>query len=162
VRDGIGYSPQGGEVFRSLTVTDNLRLGGFAASDQGPIEASIAKVHEIFPPLYERRHFRAGALSGGERQMLAMGALLIASPRLVILDEPSGGLSPMMVGKMSAAIRAIAETLGASVLLVEQDASHALEIADRAYVLANGRVRFAGSADELKNSDRLGQLLVGF
>lgn len=162
VRDGIGYSPQGGEVFRSLTVMENLLLGGFAVKDQRLVEERIASVQELFPPLYERRSFRAGALSGGERQMLAMGALLISSPRLVMLDEPSGGLSPMMVGKMYAAIREIAEKLHASVLLVEQDANHALEIADRAYVLANGRITFEGSARELGTSDRLGRLLIGF
>jgi branched-chain amino acid transport system ATP-binding protein len=162
VRDGIGYSPQGGEVFRSLTVMDNLVLGGFALSDQSELDARIRGVLELFPPLHERRMFRAGALSGGERQMLAMGALLVSSPRLVILDEPSGGLSPMMVGKMYDAIGEIAAKLDASVLLVEQDANHALDIAHRAYVLANGRVTFTGSARELATSDRLGRLLIGF
>jgi branched-chain amino acid transport system ATP-binding protein len=91
-----------------------------------------------------------------------MGALLVSSPRLVILDEPSGGLSPMMVGKMYDAIGEIAAKLDASVLLVEQDANHALDIAHRAYVLANGRVTFTGSARELATSDRLGRLLIGF
>jgi ABC-type branched-subunit amino acid transport system ATPase component len=162
VQAGIGYSPQGAEVFRSLTVTDNLLLGGFAIRNQKLVTASIARVQELFPPLYERRHVRAGALSGGERQMLALGTLLISSPRLVILDEPSGGLSPLMVGRMYQAIHDIAEKLHASVLLVEQDANHALEIADRAYVLANGRITFDGAARELEQSDQLGRLLVGF
>lgn len=162
VRSGIGYSPQGAEVFRSLTVTENLLLGGFAVKDQQEVLGSLARVQELFPPLFERRNFRAGALSGGERQMLALGTLLVSSPRLVILDEPSGGLSPLMVGKMYTAIREIAEKLHASVLLVEQDANHALGIADRAYCMANGRVTFAGSAHELEASDDLGRLLVGF
>jgi ABC-type branched-subunit amino acid transport system ATPase component len=162
VRDGIGYSPQGAEVFRTLTVMDNLLLGGFAVADQTKVAQSITRIQELFPPLYERRNFRAGALSGGERQMLSLGALLVSSPRLVILDEPSGGLSPLMVGKMYDAIRDVAEKLDASVLLVEQDANHALEIAQRAYVLANGRVTFDGTARELAGSPDLGRLLVGF
>lgn len=162
VRDGIGYSPQGAEVFRTLTVMDNLLLGGFAVPDQAAVAQSITRIQELFPPLYERRNFRAGALSGGERQMLSLGALLVSSPRLVILDEPSGGLSPLMVGKMYDAIRDVAEKLDASVLLVEQDANHALEIAQRAYVLANGRVTFEGTARELAGSPDLGRLLVGF
>ena len=162
VRDGIGYSPQGAEVFRTLTVMDNLLLGGFAVADQTKVAQSIIRIQELFPPLYERRNFRAGALSGGERQMLSLGALLVSSPRLVILDEPSGGLSPLMVGKMYDAIRDVAEKLDASVLLVEQDANHALEIAQRAYVLANGRVTFDGTARELAGSPDLGRLLVGF
>jgi branched-chain amino acid transport system ATP-binding protein len=162
VRDGIGYSPQGAEVFRTLTVTDNLLLGGFAVADQAQVAHSISRIQDLFPPLYERRNFRAGALSGGERQMLSLGALLVSSPRLVILDEPSGGLSPIMVGKMYDAIRGVAEKLDASVLLVEQDANHALEIAQRAYVLANGRITFEGSAQALAGSADLGRLLVGF
>ena len=94
--------------------------------------------------------------------MLCLGALLVAAPRLIILDEPSGGLSPIMVDKMYEAIGNVARTLGASVLLVEQEASHALEIADRAYVLGNGRVTFEGAARDLAASDRLGDLLLGF
>ena len=106
--------------------------------------------------------FRSGSLSGGERQMLSLGALLVAGPKLVILDEPSGGLSPLMVDRMYDAIRDVAAKLGASVLLVEQEAHHALEIAHRAYVLANGRVKYEGGAKELANSPDLGNLLLGF
>ncbi len=159
---GLGYSPQGGESFRSLSVIDNLTLGGFALKDQSQIPGRIKQVQELFPALYERRHSRAGSLSGGERQMLSLGALLIAAPRLIILDEPSGGLSPIMVDKMYEAIGNVAKTLNASVLVVEQEAHHALEIADRAYVLGNGRVTFDGPAKELAASDRLSNLLLGF
>ncbi len=158
---GMGYSPQGGESFRTLSVADNLALGGFALKDQSSIPERIRAVQELFPPLRERRNSRAGSLSGGERQMLALGALLIASPKLVILDEPSGGLSPMMVDKMYEAIRNVADNLGASVLLVEQEANHALEIADRAYVLGNGKVIYEGPAQELAKSEKLGDLLLG-
>ena len=159
---GVGYSPQGGETFRSLSVTENLMLGGFALADQSVIPARVKQAQELFPALYERRDARAGSLSGGERQMLCLGALLVAAPRLVILDEPSGGLSPIMVDNMYEAIRNVARTLGASVLLVEQEATHALDIADRAYVLANGRVTFAGAARDLAASEKLGDLLLGF
>ena len=159
---GMGYAPQGGESFRSLSVIDNLTLGGYALKDQRQIPERIAQVQELFPALHARRNSRAGSLSGGERQMLSLGALLVAAPRLVILDEPSGGLSPIMVDKMYEAIRGVAEKLDASVLLVEQEANHALEIAHRAYVLANGRVTFKGAAKELAGSPELGNLLLGF
>jgi branched-chain amino acid transport system ATP-binding protein len=162
VAAGLGYGPQGGESFRSLSVTDNLILGGYALPDQGVIPERIARVFELFPPLRERRNARAGSLSGGERQMLSLGALLVAAPKLVILDEPSGGLSPLMVDRMYEAIENVAGKLGASVLLVEQEAHHALEIAHRAYVLANGRVTYTGGAQELANSPELGNLLLGF
>ena len=159
---GLGYSPQGGESFRSLSVTENLILGGFALEDQSQIPARVKQVQEIFPALYNRRDSRAGSLSGGERQMLSLGALLVAAPRLVILDEPSGGLSPIMVDKMYEAIRNVAEQLGASVLLVEQESNYALEISDRAYVLGNGRVSFAGAARDLAAAENLGDLLLGY
>ncbi len=159
---GLGYSPQGGESFRGLSVAENLMLGGFALADQSVIPERVRRVQEIFPALYERRNSRAGSLSGGERQMLSLGALLVAGPRLVILDEPSGGLSPIMVDKMYEAIRDVAKNLGASVLLVEQESNHALEIADRAYVLANGRVSFEGAAGDLAASENLGNLLLGY
>ena len=159
---GLGYSPQGGESFRSLSVTENLILGGFALEDQSQIPVRVKQVQEIFPALYNRRDSRAGSLSGGERQMLSLGALLVAAPRLVILDEPSGGLSPIMVDKMYGAIRNVAEQLGASVLLVEQESNYALEISDRAYVLGNGRVSFAGAARDLAAAENLGDLLLGY
>ena len=162
VREGLGYSPQGAEVFRTMTVTDNLMLGGFPVKDQRLVMERISRVQELFPALYERRGTRAGSLSGGERQMLVLGAVLVSSPKLVILDEPSGGLSPIMVDTMYEAIRDVAATLHASVLLVEQESSHALEIADRAYVLANGRLIYEGGAKDLARSEEdLGRLLLG-
>ena len=162
VQEGLGYSPQGAEVFRSMTVTENLMLGGFPVKDQRLVMDRISRVLELFPALHERRSIRAGSLSGGERQMLALGALLVSSPKLVILDEPSGGLSPIIVDKMYEAIRDVAAKLNASVLLVEQESSHALEIADRAYVLANGRLIYQGGAKDLARSEEdLGRLLLG-
>ncbi len=162
VQEGLGYSPQGAEMFRSMTVTENLMLGGFPVKDQQMVVDRIARVQELFPALYERRGIRAGSLSGGERQMLALGALLGSSPKMVILDEPSGGLSPIMVDKMYEAIQEVAAKLNASVLLVEQESSHALEVADRAYVLANGRLIHEGGAKDLARSgEELGRLLLG-
>ena len=162
VQEGLGYSPQGAEVFRSMTVTENLMLGGFPVKDQRLVMDRISRVLELFPALHERRSIRAGSLSGGERQMLALGAVLVSSPNMVILDEPSGGLSPMMVDKMYEAIRDVAARLNASVLLVEQESNHALEIADRAYVLANGRLIYQGGAKDLARSEEdLGRLLLG-
>ena len=158
---GIGFAPQGAEVFKALTVTENLMIGGFALARQEDIRERIALVQELFPALHARRHSRAGSLSGGERQMLSLGMLLVAAPKLVILDEPSGGLSPLMVDTMYRAIEDIARRLDASVLLVEQDTKHALAIAHRAYVMAAGRITFEGSTAELGKSDRLGELLVG-
>ena len=162
VQGGLGYSPQGAEMFRSMTVTENLMLGGFRVKDQRLVMDRIARVQELFPALHERRSIRAGSLSGGERQMLALGALLVSSPKMVILDEPSGGLSPIMVDKMYEAIRNVSTKLNASVLLVEQESNHALEIADRAYVLANGRLIYQGGAKDLARSEEdLGRLLLG-
>ena len=162
VQEGLGYSPQGAEVFRSMTVTENLMLGGFPVKDQRLVMDRISRVLELFPALHERRSIRAGSLSGGERQMLALGAVLVSSPNMVILDEPSGGLSPIVVDTMYEAIRDVATRLNASVLLVEQESSHALEIADRAYVLANGRLIYQGGAKDLARSEEdLGRLLLG-
>jgi branched-chain amino acid transport system ATP-binding protein len=158
---GIGYAPQGAEVFKALTVTENLMMGGFALADQSRIEEKIDRVQALFPALHARRNAKAGSLSGGERQMLSLGMLLVASPKLLILDEPSGGLSPLMLETMYSGIENIARQLDASVLLVEQDTKHALAIAGRAYVMAAGRITFAGSAHELETSDRLAELLVG-
>jgi branched-chain amino acid transport system ATP-binding protein len=159
---GIGYSPQGAPVFPSLTVTDNLMVAGFPAPNQKIVPDAVRRVQEIFPALAERRNSRAGSLSGGERQMLALGMLFVASPRLIILDEPSGGLSPAMVDRMYANIRDIPAAFNASVLLVEQDINQALKVASRAYVLANGRMRFDGSPQQLGDTEVLRKLLLGF
>jgi branched-chain amino acid transport system ATP-binding protein len=152
LRAGLGYSPQGAPIFSTLSVEDNLLMGGYAAvADAAEVGSRVAKVETIFPRLKERRHLSAGSLSGGERQMLALGMVFVASPRLVILDEPSGGLSPVMVDTTYDAISAIARDLRASVLLVEQDIDQALRIATRVYVLSNGRIRFEGSPEEIRS-----------
>lgn len=161
LRDGIAYAPQGAEVFRSLSVVDNLMLGGFALAEQRQVAGNVERVFELFPALEARRRMRAGALSGGERQMLALGMLLVASPRLAILDEPSGGLSPLYVERVFSAIKEIAGTFRASVLLVEQNVSQALAIADRVYVLAHGRITFTGDPRTLDSAEALSRTLLG-
>jgi len=159
---GIGYSPQGGPVFSSMTVADNLKMAGFVLTDGPALTAAIERVQRLFPVLLERRNARAGLLSGGERQMLALGMLFVSKPKLVLLDEPSGGLSPAMVDRMYASIRNAVETFGVSVLLVEQDIDQALAIADRVYVLANGSVRFEGSARALEDKETVRKMVLGF
>ncbi len=158
---GLGYGLQGAEVFKSLTVTENLMIGGYSLKDQKRIASSVEAMFDLFPSLRARRQARAGSLSGGERQMLALGMLLVASPRLIILDEPSGGLAPIVVETVYNAIADIPAKLNASVLLVEQDANHALRIANRVYVLANGRIKFEGRASEIPNAASFGDLLLG-
>ena len=162
IAKGLGYGLQGAEVFKSLTVTENLVVGGYALKDQKRIATSVDRMFELFPSLHARRHARAGSLSGGERQMLALGMLLVAAPRLIILDEPSGGLAPIVVDAVYNAIADIPAKLNASVLLVEQDANHALRIANRVYVLANGKIKFEGLARDIANAAALGDLLMGY
>lgn len=158
---GVGYVGQGAPVFSRLSVHDNLLMGGRGISNRGEVDDRIKKVEQLFPSLAERRNFRAGSLSGGERQMLALGMLFIASPSVLILDEPSGGMSPFMVDKMYEAIGTISDELHSSLLLVEQDADRALGIADRVYVLANGRLKYEGSADNLRDPAARAGILIG-
>jgi ABC-type branched-subunit amino acid transport system ATPase component len=162
IAKGLGYGLQGAEVFKSLTVTENLVVGGYSLRDQKRIASSVDQMFDLFPSLQARRHARAGSLSGGERQMLALGMLLVAAPGLIILDEPSGGLAPIVVDAVYNAIAAIPVKLKASVLLVEQDANHALRIANRVYVLANGKIKFEGFARDIPNAAALGDLLLGY
>ena len=158
---GIGYVGQGAPVFSRLTVHDNLLVGGSGIADRDEVADRMRKVEQLFPSLAERRNFRAGSLSGGERQMLALGMQFIASPSMLILDEPSGGMSPFMVDKMYAAIDAIIRELHSSLLLVEQDAERALGLADRVYVLANGRMKYEGSADSVRDPATRARILIG-
>ena len=150
VRDGITYSPQGAPVYRSLTVGDNLALAGAAIRDRRRVRANTARVLELFPILGQRRAQRAGMLSGGERQMLSLAAALIPSPRLVMLDEPSGGLAPIVVESAFNTIRQVVDEFGAAVLLVEQNLQQSFAIADRAYVMAGGRIVTSGTPAELE------------
>jgi branched-chain amino acid transport system ATP-binding protein len=148
IRMGVAQSPEGRRIFPRMTVLENLQLGATVA-DPAHYEADIARVLALFPILKERAQQRAGTLSGGEQQMLAIGRALMSRPRLLLLDEPSLGLAPLIVKQIFQVIRAINREQGVTVFLVEQNAYHALRLADRGYVMANGRILTSGSGKEL-------------
>jgi ABC-type branched-chain amino acid transport systems, ATPase component len=160
VRLGIVQVPEGRRIFGRLTVEENLRAGGLGAADKRGRTASRDRVFDLFPILADRRTQRAALLSGGEQQMLAIGRALMAAPKLIILDEPSLGLAPKIVGQIGRILQAI-NADGTSVLLVEQNAVMALGIADTAYVLDVGRVSLSGSAKRLADSDDVRHLYLG-
>ena len=159
VRAGLIQVPEGRKVFPNLSVRENLELGSFTRARERRA-ANLDKVFGIFPRLKERIHQHAGTMSGGEQQMLAIGRGLMAEPVLLILDEPSLGLSPLLVEEMFTLIRSLRDG-GLAVLLVEQNVGQSLEIADRAYVLENGAVRFSGRPQELLGSDELRRAYLG-
>jgi branched-chain amino acid transport system ATP-binding protein len=159
VRAGIVQVPEGRQVFSSLAVEDNLRLGAFTRR-RAEAEESLAAVYERFPVLRERRHSPAGALSGGQQQMLAIGRALMARPRLLLLDEPSMGLAPLLVDEIFEAVLSLRAD-GTTVLLVEQNASAALSIADRGYVLETGRIILAGEGRALLRDARVKSAYLG-
>jgi branched-chain amino acid transport system ATP-binding protein len=148
VRLGIAQSPEGRRIFPRMTVTENLQMGAITA-DQGRYEEDLARVFKLFPVLERRRTQRGGTLSGGEQQMLAIGRALMSRPRLLLLDEPSLGLAPLLVKQIFDTIREINAREGMTILLVEQNAFHALKLAHRGYVLVNGRITMAGTGPEL-------------
>lgn len=157
---GMAHVPEGRRVFSQLSVYENLKLGAYTRSDKKEIEASIRKVYQSFPRLEERKNQIAGTLSGGEQQMLAMGRALMSKPSIVLMDEPSMGLSPIFVEEIFKIIREISSE-GTTVLLVEQNAKKALEIADRAYVLETGNIVLQGPAKELMNDDSIKKAYLG-
>ena len=159
VRAGLIQVPEGRRIFPNLSVLENLELGAFARARQRRA-ANLERVFTTFPRLKERIAQKAGTMSGGEQQMLAIGRGLMAEPRLLILDEPSLGLSPLLVEQMFALVARLHEE-GLAVLLVEQNVGQSLEIADRAYVLENGAIRFQGRPDELLASDELRRAYLG-
>ncbi|MGK7937985.1 MAG: ABC transporter ATP-binding protein [Xenococcaceae cyanobacterium] len=158
VRQGMCYVPQISNVFPSLSVEENLEMGAFIR--QGSLKSLKDSVFSMFPRLAERRRQRGGTLSGGERQMLAMGRALMLDPDLLLLDEPSAALSPMLVNSVFEQIKAINQT-GKAVVLVEQNAKKALMMAHRGYVLENGRDRYCGTGEELLNDPKVGELYLG-
>ncbi|MEU1116378.1 MULTISPECIES: ABC transporter ATP-binding protein [unclassified Streptomyces] len=158
---GISQVPEGRRVFARMTVTDNLRAGALGGTGSRTVKtAALRRVHDLFPVLAERGTQRAGLLSGGEQQMLAVGRALMASPRLLLLDEPSLGLAPLMAARIADTIREI-NAQGTSVLLVEQNAALALRLASTAYVLDVGEVALAGPADELAATDEVRRRYLG-
>jgi branched-chain amino acid transport system ATP-binding protein len=148
VRLGIAQSPEGRRIFPRMTVTENLQMGAITAGPARYAE-DLARVFKLFPVLEQRRHQRGGTLSGGEQQMLAIGRALMSRPRLLLLDEPSLGLAPLLVKQIFETIREINAQEGMTILLVEQNAYHALKLAHRGYVLVNGRITMSGSGPQL-------------
>jgi branched-chain amino acid transport system ATP-binding protein len=157
---GISQSPEGRRIFPRMTVTENLELGAFLRNDKAEIAADMERVFDLFPRLKERLTQKSGTLSGGEQQMLAMGRALMAQPRLLLLDEPSMGLAPVLVDVVFETIRKVNEQ-GTTVLLVEQNALVALNIADHAYVLETGHITLQGPASELANNDQVRKAYLG-
>ncbi len=157
---GMAHVPEGRRVFASLSVYDNLKMGAYTRKDKKEIEDSLEMVFEAFPRLKERRNQVAGTLSGGEQQMLAMGRALMSKPRIILMDEPSMGLSPLYVTEIFEIIKKI-KSEGTTVLLVEQNANMALQVADRAYVLETGRIIMDGKASDLMNDERVRKAYLG-
>jgi branched-chain amino acid transport system ATP-binding protein len=157
---GLGYVPQGRVVFSQMTVRENLEMGAYLERDKGAIKASMERVFSLFPRLGERRRQAAGSLSGGEQQMLAMGRALMMRPKMLMLDEPSLGLSPRLVDEVFDKTVEMARG-GLTVMLVEQNAARALEIADRGYVLELGRNRFEGAGRDLLANPDVRRLYLG-
>ena len=158
---GVAMVPEGRRVFPYLSVMDNLLMGAFLRRDRPAIAADVERVFERFPRLRERRSQAAGTMSGGEQQMLAIGRALMARPRLLLLDEPSLGLAPMLVQEIARAILAINREDRVSLILVEQNSRMALRVSSRAYALETGRVALEGASRDLANDDRIRELYLG-
>ena len=157
---GMAHVPEGRRVFAQLSVLENLKLGAYTIKDKTEIEESLKRVYKSFPRLEERKNQLAGTLSGGEQQMLAMGRALMSKPRIVLMDEPSMGLSPIFVEEIFNIIKEISAE-GTTVLLVEQNAKKALSIADRAYVLETGKIVLEGDAKDLLNDESIKKAYLG-
>ena len=157
---GMAHVPEGRRVFANLSVIQNLRMGAYTRKDKAEIENNLSMVFERFPRLKERQSQMAGTLSGGEQQMLAMGRALMSNPKIILMDEPSMGLSPIFVNEIFDIIRSV-KADGTTVLLVEQNAKKALTIADRAYVLETGNIALTGKASDLLNNDDIKKAYLG-
>lgn len=157
---GMAHVPEGRRVFAELTVLQNLKMGAYTRKDKKEIEETLETVYSRFPRLAERKNQLAGTLSGGEQQMLAMGRALMSHPSIILMDEPSMGLSPIFVNEIFDIIEAVSKQ-GTTVLLVEQNAKKALSIADRAYVLETGNIVLSGDAKELMNNDAIKKAYLG-
>ncbi|NOV27849.1 MULTISPECIES: ABC transporter ATP-binding protein [Burkholderiales] len=161
VREGLVLVPEGRQVFTEFSVLDNLLMGAYHRPDRGRIDGDLAKVFGLFPRLAERRAQKAGSMSGGEQQMLAIARGLMSRPRLLFMDEPSLGLAPIVMEEIASAIRHLAAG-GLSILLAEQNASFALRMADRAYVIESGSVVLSGTAQELSDEPRVRHNYLGY
>ncbi|MBU6440495.1 MAG: ABC transporter ATP-binding protein [Betaproteobacteria bacterium] len=161
VARGLAMIPEGARVFARQSVEANLRLGAFTVQDQAEVQRRLERVYGMFGRLAERRAQLAGTLSGGERQMLAIGRALLSAPRLLLIDEPSLGLSPKLVEEVFEALAGLNREQGLSVLLVEQNTAMALDLAARGYVLQSGQIVLQGSAEELRNDDEVRRAYLG-
>ena len=157
---GMAHVPEGRRVFAELSVYENLKMGAYTRKDKKEIEESLANVYKRFPRLEERKNQMAGTLSGGEQRMLAMGRALMSKPKIILMDEPSMGLSPIFVNEIFDIIRAVSES-GTTVLLVEQNAKKALSISDRAYVLETGTITMSGKAKDLLEDEAVKKAYLG-
>ena len=160
VERGLALVPEGRQVFGRLTVQENLRMGAYARRDSAQVKADLQRIYELFPRLYERRTQTAGTLSGGEQQMLAIGRALMSAPKLLLLDEPSMGLAPLMVQRIFETIRKVAQE-GVTVLLVEQNAKLALELSQRGYVMESGTINLNADSATLLNDPQVRQAYLG-
>ena len=157
---GMAHVPEGRRVFADLSVYENLKMGAFTRKNKNEFEEILRKVYDRFPRLEERKNQMAGTLSGGEQQMLAMGRALMSKPSIILMDEPSMGLSPILVNEIFDIIQEVSQS-GTTVLLVEQNAKKALSIADRAYVLETGKIVLDGKAEDLLNDDSIKKAYLG-
>jgi branched-chain amino acid transport system ATP-binding protein len=157
---GVAHSPEGRRIFPRMTVLENLEMGAFTRKDNKAIREDVERVYSLFPRLKEREKQKGGTMSGGEQQMLAMGRALMAHPRLLLLDEPSLGLAPVIVDKIYEIIREINEQ-GTTILLVEQNANYALDVSTRGYVLETGTVALSDKSDVLRNDERVQAAYLG-
>jgi branched-chain amino acid transport system ATP-binding protein len=162
VRLGIAHVPDGRGTFGYLTTEENLRLGAYTRKDRAAVESDLERIYGYFPRLRERRLQQAGTLSGGEQQMLAVSRALMLRPRLLLLDEPSFGLAPLVVKELFGILRTVNEREGVSMLLVEQNAAMALALAGRAYLLETGRMVLSGSSEEIQNNDAVRRSYLGY
>jgi branched-chain amino acid transport system ATP-binding protein len=162
VRLGIGHVPEGRGTFVHLSTEENLRLGAYVRKDRAEVERDFDRIYGYFPRLAERRHQQAGTLSGGEQQMLAVSRALMLRPRLLLLDEPSFGLAPLIVRELFEILRTINQRDRVSILLVEQNAAMALDLADHAYLLETGRMVLSGSAQDVKRNDAVRASYLGY
>ena len=160
VRLGMTQVPEGRRIFSELTVYENLMMGAYTKSDKAQIKEDLEEIYKMFPRLFERKNQIAGTLSGGEQQMLAMGRAMMSRPDLLMLDEPSMGLSPLLVDQVFEMIKLFHER-GTTILLVEQNANKSLAISDRAYVLENGKIVLSGTGEELLASDEIKKAYLG-
>jgi branched-chain amino acid transport system ATP-binding protein len=160
VERGIAQSPEGRRLFRQMSVEDNLKLGAFTRKDAAGVKSDMDRVYDLFPVLGSRRTEKAGLFSGGEQQMLAIGRAMMSRPRLLMLDEPSMGLSPLMMQLIMSTIKAL-RSEGITILLVEQNAAAALKLSDRAYVLEVGQITLEGTGQQLLGDDRVRRAYLG-